>query len=75
MNNLKLIRTHVFRVASQSDFAAEIDVSQSTVSRWENGAAPSLDEMKKIRAAAVRRGLEWDDKWFFEPAPNAEAAE
>ncbi len=73
MNTLTLIRTKVFNAANQAEFAAEIEVSQSTVSRWENGAAPSLHEMQKVRAAAVRRGIDWNDTWFFEPAPQGAA--
>lgn len=74
MNTLKHIRTKIFNVSSQADFAAEIEVAQSTVSRWENGAAPSLDEMQKVRAAAARRGLPWNDSWFFELVPSEAAA-
>lgn len=74
MNTLKFIRTKIFNVSSQSDFAIEIEVAQSTISRWENGAAPSLDEMQKVRSAAQKRGLPWNDSWFFEPAPSHEVA-
>ncbi|OLP44719.1 helix-turn-helix domain-containing protein [Rhizobium oryziradicis] len=54
---------------SQSEFASILEVSQSTVSRWERGVAPSLDEMTKIRAVAILRGVEWQDRFFFE-VPN-----
>ncbi len=54
-----------------------IGVTQASVSRWERGVSPSLDDMRKIRVAASDRGIEWDDGWFFlslEKSPS-EAAE
>ena len=76
MNAIRHIRTQVFK-ATQAEFAAIAGVKQSSVSRWENGVAPTLDEMQSIRAAAKHRDLEWDDQWFFEqpdPTPTGEAA-
>lgn len=69
MSTIKHIRTKVFGV-TQAEFAALAGVTQASVSRWENGVAPSLDEMKAIRGAAETRGVEWDDRYFFE-APEA----
>ena len=74
MNALRHIRKHVFQV-TQAEFATLAGVAQPSVSRWENGVAPSLDEMAAIRQAAADRGLEWDDRWFFEaPASSPESA-
>lgn len=74
MNSLKHIRRNVFK-ATQSEFAAVAGVAQATVSRWENGVAPSLDEMAAIRRAASDRNIAWDDAWFFEePAPEPSRA-
>jgi transcriptional regulator with XRE-family HTH domain len=67
MNIFKIIRTQVFKTASQAEFAALVGVSQSTVSRWEADTGPSLAEMHKVRNAAHRKGIRWNDKWFFEP--------
>lgn len=64
MNAIRHIRTEVFQL-NQADFAAVAGVKQSTVSRWENGGEPSLEEMRAIRHAAVDRGIEWNDSWFF----------
>ena len=72
MNAIKHIRKNVFGV-SQMDFAAIAGVTQATVSRWEGGVAPSLDEMQAIRRAAAERKIEWDDALFFD-APLAESA-
>lgn len=72
MSSIAHIRKNVFRV-SQAEFAFLAGVTQPTVSRWENGVAPSLDEMQSIRRAAADRGIEWDDRLFFD-APE-EAAE
>lgn len=68
MNTLSYIRKRVFQL-TQAEFAALAGVQQSTVSRWENGVAPSLDEMQAIRLAAAERGIAWDDSWFFDPPP------
>jgi transcriptional regulator with XRE-family HTH domain len=66
MNALRHIRKSVFGL-SQAEIAAIAEVSQGTVSKWENGEAnPSRDEMAKIRAAAHERGFAWDDSWFFD---------
>lgn len=72
MNVLKHIRTVKFAV-TQAEFSAIAGVTQATVSRWENGVPPSLDEMRAIRSAAIERELDWDDSIFFEePAQAAE---
>jgi transcriptional regulator with XRE-family HTH domain len=73
MNALRHIRKNVFKV-TQAEFAELAGVKQSSVSRWENGVGPSLEEMQAIRKAAVDRNLGWDDAYFFE-APISEAAE
>lgn len=66
MSAIRHIRREVFKV-TQAEFAAIAGVTQATVSRWENGIAPSLDEMQAIRMAAMERQIDWDDRWFFEP--------
>lgn len=74
MNALRHIRKHVFGL-TQTEFASLAGVGQASVSRWENGVAPSLEEMAAIRQAAVDRGIPWDDRWFFEqPSENASLA-
>ena len=73
-NALKFIRTRIFK-ATQSDFASICGVRQSTVSRWESGVAPSLEEMQAIRkAAGEREDIQWDDALFFE-VPQTETVE
>ncbi|GAC1042296.1 hypothetical protein thsrh120_23000 [Rhizobium sp. No.120] len=69
---MKHIRTKIFGV-TQAEFASLAGVAQATVSRWENGIAPSLDEMKAIRKAAEERDVAWDDRYFFE-TPSESAA-
>jgi len=65
MNAVKHIRTQVFKLA-QAAFADVAGVSQPTVSRWEQqDVSPSRDDMARIRNAALERGLEWNDSWFF----------
>ena len=68
MRPMEYIRREVFHI-SQAAMAAIALVNQATVSRWESGGAePSRDEMDRIRAAALIRGLRWRDSWFFEAA-------
>ncbi len=71
MNALRHIRKNVFAV-TQAEFASLAGVTQATVSRWENGVAPSLEEMQAIRKAASDRGVEWSDTMFFELPEAAE---
>jgi transcriptional regulator with XRE-family HTH domain len=74
MNVLRDIRRQVFGV-SQVEMAQIAGVRQATISRWEHDIhAPSLPEMGRIRAEAIRRGLEWDDRWLFESARLQERA-
>jgi transcriptional regulator with XRE-family HTH domain len=73
MNAMRHIRVSVFGL-TQAEFAKLADVGQATVSRWENGVSPSLEEMQAIRSAAFARGINWDDRLFFEPPPIAAGA-
>jgi transcriptional regulator with XRE-family HTH domain len=75
MKPLAHIRKIVFCV-TQAEMASIVRVSQGTISRWEAGiASPDTEDMRRIRAAATRRKLDWDDRWFFEAPEIAEAAE
>jgi predicted transcriptional regulator len=66
MSSLRHIRKSVLGL-SQAGMAAVAEVSQGTVSKWENGELnPNRDEMARIRDEARRRKLAWDDSWFFE---------
>ncbi len=69
MNTIKHIRKTVFDM-TQAEFAVIAGVKQSSVSRWERGVQPSLEEMRAIRKAAIDMNLPWDDAMFFEPAPE-----
>jgi DNA-binding transcriptional regulator YiaG len=72
MNPMLHIRKNVFGVP-QTEMAEIAAVSQGTVSKWENGAlVPDRDELDRIRSEAMRRNLEWDDRWFFEVPEAAE---
>jgi len=75
MNPIRYIRKKVFQ-ETQAGFAALAGVSQAAVSRWESGIAPTADDLQRIRAAAVERGIDWNDTWFFEvPGAAAESAD
>lgn len=73
MNAVEHIRKRIFKL-KQAPFAAVAGVSQPTVSRWEQesipGSQPTRVEMDRIRSAALDRGLEWDDSWFFQTFPD-----
>lgn len=61
------IREDVFGISSQRAFAELIHYSQAQVSRFENGSRQlSRDAQERIRSAAKRRRLKWNDQWFFE---------
>jgi transcriptional regulator with XRE-family HTH domain len=74
MSPIKHIRKNLFDV-SQAVFGEIAGMTQASVSRWETGEqTPSHTEMSRIRDEAKRRGLRWDDLWFFEPPSSTEAA-
>ncbi|WP_349366752.1 MAG: helix-turn-helix transcriptional regulator [Nitratireductor rhodophyticola] len=70
MNAIRYIRKEVFG-ATQAEFAALAGVTQASVSRWEKGVAPSLDDMQAIRIAASEQGIKWKDEWFFQSPETA----
>jgi DNA-binding transcriptional regulator YiaG len=73
VNPIRHIRKTVLDL-SQVEFAAIAQVTQGTVSKWENGELdPNRDEMARIRALAKDRGIDWQDSWFFETPPSAPA--
>jgi len=71
MNPMLHIRKNVFAV-TQAEMAQIARASQPAYSRWENGeTTPTLNQMDHIRSEALRRGLNWDDSWFFEAPMEA----
>ena len=66
MKPIEHIRKRLFDV-SQTAFGEIAGTTQASVSRWEQGSQePSQSEMERIRNEAVLRGINWDDRWFFE---------
>ncbi len=76
MRPIEHIRKNVFGV-SQAVFGEIAGTTQASVSRWENGdQEPGLEEMARIRRAALDRRAEWDDRLFFEePHPVSAPSE
>jgi transcriptional regulator with XRE-family HTH domain len=68
MNRFLHIRLTVFG-CSQNELSRISGIAQSLISRWESGKrTPGLVNLAKLRAAALARGIAWDDRWFFEDA-------
>ena len=66
MKPIEHIRKRLFHV-SQATFGEIAGTTQASVSRWEQGSQePSQSELERIRNEAVLRGINWDDRWFFE---------
>lgn len=68
MSTIKHVRQTVFGMTQQA-FASETGIPQSTLSRWESGGAPDLEGVKRMRSAAQRLSLDWDDLWFLGESP------
>lgn len=64
---LHFIRTCVFKVAGQEEFGRIVGMNQASISLIEAGKRRlRYDVMCRIRRAAKKRRLEWDDSFFFE---------
>lgn len=63
---IKSIRQHSF--LSQEAFARELNVSFSSVNRWEGGRAkPNLEAMKNIKLYCEKNGIDFEPiekEWF-----------
>ena len=72
MSPIRFIRTNLFDM-SQSDFAAMINRTQASISRWESGGPFTNEDMAAIRQAAADRKLDWDDRFFFDEPAEAQS--
>lgn len=74
MRQILFLRHKIFK-ANQAEFARMAQVSQATVSRWENGeGSPSLENIIALRKAAARKGIAWDHEWLFSPPSDEVSA-
>lgn len=75
MHPIEHIRRNILKL-KQDEFAEIAGTSQGTVSRWETGGLePDRSQMDRIRSEVFRRGLPWDDGWFFQaPADDRAGA-
>jgi len=68
-DTLKMTRQKAF--LSQEEFAKELNVSVSTINRWETGKVkPNLTAMKKIKKFCETKKLPYEiveDEWFSKP--------
>jgi transcriptional regulator with XRE-family HTH domain len=74
-NPARFIRLHVFGFATQAEFAQALGYEQATISRFERGMPFSSEAQKRIRELAQRRGIKWDNNWFFEAPATAATPE
>ena len=69
---IKIVRQKAF--LSQEAFSNEINVSVSTINRWETGKVkPNLTAMKKIKTFCEKYNLSYDNienEWFSEPSKD-----
>lgn len=69
---IKIVRQKAF--LSQEAFSNEINVSVSTINRWETGKVkPNLTAMKKIKTFCEKYNLSYDNienEWFNEPSKD-----
>lgn len=69
---LKITRQKAF--LSQETFADELNVSVSTINRWENGKVkPNLKALKSIKNFCEKNNLSYADiekEWFNNPKEN-----
>jgi len=72
MSRLRYIRENVL-VMTQEELAVELGISQPSVSALER-TDRFHHHMPRIREIAIGKGIEWDDRLFFEPLPEASAA-
>jgi len=70
VNPVVHIRTAVFGCKTQDAFAELLGTTQPTVSRWETWGRIPGHRQGLVREAARKRGISWDDRWFFAVAPK-----
>lgn len=77
MHNTMSVITAIRRVLAvkQSELATIVGRNQATISRWEMGlGSPTIDDISKIRAEFIKRGVEWDETLIFPPDPDPKAS-
>jgi transcriptional regulator with XRE-family HTH domain len=62
----RFIREEIFKIKTQREFAELLECSQPKISRYENGDEIPSSTQKLIRSIAKKRGIAWNDVWFFE---------
>ena len=72
LNPARFIRECVFRMPTQKAFGDLLGYPQPVISRFETGKARITREAQdRIRAAAKKRRIKWDNNWFFEVPADA----
>jgi transcriptional regulator with XRE-family HTH domain len=72
-NPAQFIREDVFGCKTQKAFADLLGYPQNTISRFEKGTRRlTIEAQNRIRAAAKKRRIKWDNNWFFEVPREAE---
>lgn len=75
MRPIRYIRTSLLKL-DQAGFGKIAGVDQSTVARWESGETyPNLRALRRIRSAAMRSGVAWNDSLFFTTRVRGQASD
>lgn len=75
MTPARFIRVNVFGFDTQTEFARELGYEQPQISRFESGTPFSSEAQSRIRKLALKRGIAWDNNWFFEvPSSRPQSA-
>lgn len=74
MTSARYIREIIFGFGTQTEFAAELGLNQSRISRYEKGEAMSANVQTKIVQLADRRKITFDHSLFFRDLTHKELA-
>jgi transcriptional regulator with XRE-family HTH domain len=67
MNGIKFAQKCVLR-CSQVEFGNLVGASRSTVANWISGkTSPTFHHIQAARDEIIKRGLPWNDSWWFDP--------
>ncbi len=67
MESMRYVKEVVLQ-CSNTEIARITGVSRMTVKKWLDGAfTPNFEYIMKLRAEIIRRKLDWNDTYWFDP--------